>query len=213
MDEVLKGAFILGSTVLFVMIAGILLRRSARNQWLVLLLAAWLGLVGLLGSLGFFLDFQAMPPRMPLFVLIEAVSILGLVFASPFRDELGSIPQRVLVGLQSFRIGVEIILGAMATDGTLPVEMSFHGRNFDVLTGVSAIGVTVALLAVGELRLKKTLLAWNVLGLGLLFLGGWAWNALGSLSVSSIAALSTKLRDRQVSGPCLAPVLAGFRSL
>jgi hypothetical protein len=51
---------------------------------------------------------------------------------------LHQIKPKWLIYLQSFRILVEIALWLLVRNGALPVQMSFEGRNFDVLTGLLA---------------------------------------------------------------------------
>ena len=63
--------------------------------------------------------------------------------------------------------------------GVMPVQMSYSGRNFDIITGVSAF--VVAGLVAGGRAGRWVIVAWNVLGLLLL------------LNVVTIAILSTPL--------------------
>jgi len=52
------------------------------------------------------------------------------------------------------------------TEGVMPIQMSYSGRNFDILAGVTAIPVAWALsLGIGGRRLA---FAWNILGAVLL---------------------------------------------
>jgi hypothetical protein len=71
-----------------------------------------------------------------------------------------------LTGFQVFRVPVEWVLFALHRDGVAPVQMSFEGWNFDVLTGLSA--PFVAWLAARGVVGRRGLLAWNCAGLALL---------------------------------------------
>ena len=54
---------------------------------------------------------------------------------------------------------------ALVARGIMPIQMSYSGRNFDIVTGATAIVVaTLAKKGLGGRRLA----AWNVLGLALL---------------------------------------------
>jgi hypothetical protein len=55
---------------------------------------------------------------------------------------------------------------ALVSRGIMPEQMSYSGRNFDVLTGASAI-VVAALVAAGVAG-RKTVMVWNVAGMVLL---------------------------------------------
>ena len=48
-------------------------------------------------------------------------------------------PPEWLVGIQSFRIPVEILLWVAFINKQLPVNMTFEGRNYDVVSGILAL--------------------------------------------------------------------------
>ena len=52
---------------------------------------------------------------------------------------------------------------ALVSRGIMPEQMSYSGRNFDVLTGASAI-VVAALVAAGVAG-RRLVMAWNIAGL------------------------------------------------
>ena len=54
------------------------------------------------------------------------------------------IPLWVLVAIQSFRLPLELAMHALFERGIMPVQMSYSGRNFDIVTGATAIVVAVA---------------------------------------------------------------------
>jgi hypothetical protein len=89
-----------------------------------------------------------------------ATGPLGARFAS-------EAPLWALVGLQAFRLPLELVLLQAAKDHTMPLQMSMEGRNFDVVSGVTALVLAVALYLARPS--KVWVLAWNVLGLALLF--------------------------------------------
>ena len=125
----------------------------------------WLGVSGGLAEAGV-LRFDTMPPTMPLFAAVLAVSVVLLS-----RSELGArlandLPLALLVGFQAFRIPVELWLHRGYELGVFPVQMTYSGMNFDVLTGISA--VIVAGLVHRGMAGRRLVLAWNVLGLMLL---------------------------------------------
>ncbi len=118
------------------------------------------------GSTDALTDFRTTPPRLMPFLMLHvlAAALLGL---SRFGRRLADgIPLAALVGFQAFRIPVELILHAKYVDGTIPVQMTYLGRNFDIVTGVTAI--VVAWLALRGKLTRPVLLAWNTLGLALL---------------------------------------------
>jgi hypothetical protein len=72
-----------------------------------------------------------------------------------------------LVGYQAFRIPVELFLARMHDEGVVPVQMTYSGRNFDIVTGVLALALAVAIWRSGRVP-RALVLAWNWLGLALL---------------------------------------------
>jgi hypothetical protein len=56
----------------------------------------------------------------------------------------------------------------MADHKLLAMEMTFYGRNFDILAGVTAIMLAIWLRRDGEESLRPVVLGWNLMGLCLL---------------------------------------------
>ena len=154
-------AFVLGA-----LLAGV---RRAEPRWLpytALCGIGWLGFTAALAASGWLGEFDRRPPHFFVLMLPTALATLVLAF-SPFGARLGGrIGWPALIGFQVFRLPVEWVLASLGGAGVAPAQMTFHGWNFDVLTGLSA--PLVAWLA-GQNRLgMRGLVAWNVLGLALL---------------------------------------------
>lgn len=131
-----------------------------------LVLAAWLGVSGVLASRGALGDFSRLPPPFMLMAFAYFAATLGLAF-SPLGTRLSAeAPLAGLVGFQAFRLPLELWLHAQYEAGVLPVQMTYAGLNFDIATGITAI-VVAALIARGKAP-RRLVLAWNCLGLGLL---------------------------------------------
>jgi hypothetical protein len=146
--------------------------------------AAWLALTATLALTGLAGDFSSFPPpMMPLVLLPPLVGSLALTFSRKFGAVLRHVPVTWLLCLQSFRVAVEMLLWALHAQGLLPVQMTFEGLNFDVLTGVTAPLAAYLLTARPGWR-RPILLGWNVMGLAL----------LATIVVISILSLPTPLR-------------------
>lgn len=105
------------------------------------LLGAWLLLLGVLGERGFFQDFSKLPPRPGLALLLPLPWVWWFAASTTGKAFLEKVPPQWIIFLQSFRIGVEILLWIKVSQGLLPVQMSFEGRNFDILSGLLALPV------------------------------------------------------------------------
>lgn len=140
--------------------------RSAARQGAIaaVLSLAWIAVTGLLASRGVLRMWG--PPTMGL-VLGPAFLIPVAIALSPLgRQLVAGIPIAWLVGFQGFRIIVEMLLHRAYVEGLMPVQMSWSGRNLDVVSGVTA--VAVGLWLARSLRPSSLLVAlWNTLGVAL----------------------------------------------
>ena len=134
---------------------------AAIGRLALLVATVWMGLTGYLGWTGH-LDAWA-PPR--IFFLL-ALMLVGLAWAArqPWTDRLGDLSLSLLVGFQSFRIVVELLLHQAVLEGVAHPTMTWSGTNLDIIAGVTA-----AVLAPFASRLNRRLLqAWNLLMAGVL---------------------------------------------
>jgi len=127
--------------------------------------AAWLGLTFAAAQSGR-LSFSTRPPTM-LFLLVATAVLAIAIGSSRLGQRLATgIPLAALVGIQGFRVLVELILHRAYREGLMPVQMSFSGLNFDILSGLSAI--VVAVMLVRKPRSIVLARVWNAAGIVLL---------------------------------------------
>ena len=138
-------------------------RRAApqRHYAFSLLLLVWLSITGALAYSQALSNFQRVPPLLPLCILIAIGSVTAIAFT--LREE---IPLSWLIGYQAFRIPVEIFLHLGFLAGFVPVQMTWHGRNWDILTGLSAL--PIAWLASRNALPLWAAHLWNAVGFALL---------------------------------------------
>jgi hypothetical protein len=105
------------------------------------LLFVWLLLLGILSIRGFFSDFSRLPPRLIFALLPPLILVLLFARSRAGKELLLHIQPQWLIYFQSFRILVELALWLLVRNGLLPPQMSFEGRNFDILTGLLAFPV------------------------------------------------------------------------
>jgi hypothetical protein len=155
-------------------------RRSraapARAVVAAVLSAGWLALTAGAAAAGQ-LRFGGGPPTALLLFAVAGGLALGLGF-SPLGARLAaSLPLWVLVGFQGYRVFVELLLDRAYREGLAPIQMTYHGRNFDIITGVTALAVA-ALLATR--RVPRRLVA-RVVG---------GWNALGAALLANVVGVA-----------------------
>jgi hypothetical protein len=132
----------------------------------IFLLIVWFIVVSALSLTGFIQDFTSLPPKFFIVLIIPLITIIILTFSKTLKAILRAIPQENIIRLQSFRVFVEILLWLLFIKNILPVQMTFEGRNFDVLSGLTA--PVFAYLSFKKSLSKTALVIWNVLCLGLL---------------------------------------------
>lgn len=125
-------------------------------------LAAWLLYASALAYNGLLLS-PAPPPRLLLLLVPLIVFILWMSRGRAPLALARNIPLRLLVGLQTFRIGVEIFLDGLWKAGTLPRGMTWSGHNFDIVTGITAAALWQFWDRIPQVG--KVARAWNILGL------------------------------------------------
>lgn len=137
----------------------------------------WMGATWAAGTSGILRQWDATPPPFA-FLVLGIVAGSFLIAWGPYGGLLArGLPLWVLIGIQGFRLPLELAMHAMYERGIMPEQMSYSGRNFDIVTGITALAVAAAIRSGVAPRWLAG--AWNVLGLALL------------LNVVSIAILST----------------------
>ena len=128
-------------------------------------LVIWLGGTYAAADLGT-LRFTGAPPTMMLLLALMTALAIGLGVSAVGRRLATGLPLWVLVASQSFRLPLELLMHEAYESGLMPVEMSYSGLNFDIVTGASALVVAMLLLTRrAGVRLVRW---WNVLGTVLL---------------------------------------------
>ena len=133
--------------------------KNKKTLFVVLALAA---AQGVLAYQGFFLATESIPPRL-IFLLIPSVALILYAFNSEkgkaFMDQINS---ETYTYLHTVRIVVEIVILWLFLEQLMPESMTFEGRNFDVLSGLTA--PFIAYFGFRKKTLgRKTLLAWNII--------------------------------------------------
>jgi hypothetical protein len=127
---------------------------------------AWLLVTALVAASGVLRRFDATPP--PFAVLALAVGVVGIAVPCSSLGTLliRGLPLWALVGFQVFRFPLELLMHRAYVEGVMPVQMSYSGQNYDIVTGITAgaLGVWLARRPVP----RWVVVAWNALGFALL---------------------------------------------
>jgi hypothetical protein len=113
-------------------------------------------------------DLNALPPKIVLFGIAPSIIVMVLLFTTAKGKQfVDSLPLKNVTYLNTVRIPVELVLLWLFLNKAVPQLMTFEGRNFDILAGISAPFVAYFVFTKEKLS-PKILLAWNVFCLILL---------------------------------------------
>lgn len=149
------------AVVMCLVVVALAARHSRKLGWqLAVAISAWLGLTALGAKVGFF--------EAPRFFVMPLVTLALFAFSRTptARALFAATPMHWVIGLQGFRVLVELTLFALWKEGHAPEQMTFEGRNFDILVGLTA--PLVAWLVSRERLSPGQIIAWNALGLSVL---------------------------------------------
>jgi hypothetical protein len=140
--------------------------RRRRTTRIALGTTAWLVVTLVLAASGVLRRFDLTPP--PFAGLVIAVVVIGVSVSCSSIGTLliRGLPLSVLVGAHVFRFPLELVMHEAYAEGVMPVQMSYSGRNLDIVTGITAglLGLWLSRAPVPPLIVH----AWNVMGVALL---------------------------------------------
>ena len=126
-------------------------------------LTLWFLYVGLIAYSGVARNAETRPPGVAFIVVPVLVFIVVFAFNVQSHTEESPLPIWIIMGIQSFRIGVELFLHQLWIDGLVPKMLTFEGANVDILIGATA-PVAAWLSTRGRIGAKFAF-GWNALGL------------------------------------------------
>lgn len=129
-------------------------------------IVAWFAVVFALAKSGLLGKFEDLPPKIPMVALGGVAVGLFVARISAVKEALVAMPPWWPVALQTFRAPLEVGLYLLFAAGLLPEQMTFAGRNFDVLVGLTA-PVMAWLIATGRAP-RWAQWAWQAAAIGLL---------------------------------------------
>ena len=142
--------------------------KAARNSQTVLaIIFAWVIIQTVLGLKLFYTVTNTVPPRI-MFLGVPPLLTIAILFATAKgRTFIDALNIKYLTILHVIRILVEIVLLWLSINKAVPQLMTFEGRNFDILAGITAPLIWYFGFVKNNLS-KKIILAWNFICLGLL---------------------------------------------
>ena len=134
----------------------------------IFLLSFWIFFQAILSLNGFHQNSAAFPPRLVLFGVFPALLLLIIYFIFFRQNFIEKLPLKILTILSVVRIPVEIVLLWLFQNQFIPQSMTFEGRNFDILSGITAPIVYFLAFRGGKIN-RPLLIVWNIFSIALLF--------------------------------------------
>jgi hypothetical protein len=138
-------------------------RRLSVLAMTALATTAWLALTYLLSARGVLARFDVRPPPMALMFVVVLGGGIALGLSAVGKTLALGLPLAALVGVQAFRFPLELVMHQAASEGVMPVQMSYSGYNLDILTGISA-ALLAPLIAAGKAP-RVLVVIWNAFGI------------------------------------------------
>jgi len=145
----------------------LLLKAAHFSKYAILVLSIWTGIQVFFSLNGFYKVIDTIPPRFVLLIIPPILLIIILFNTQKGKLFIDSLDIKVLTIIHTIRILVEIILFWLFMYKTIPVELTFEGRNFDIISGVTA-PIVYYFGFIKQTLSKKLIISWNIICIGLL---------------------------------------------
>ncbi|MFY0643879.1 MAG: hypothetical protein JXR19_05380 [Bacteroidia bacterium] len=145
----------------------LLFKAVEYKRIVVFIVLTWTILQLVLGYLGFFEEAVSKMYRLPLLAGPPVLLIFIVLLLPSNASWLYSINQEKLTRIHIVRFLVELILYGLFLQSAIPEVMTFAGRNFDILAGLTA-PIVIFMAYRKEIFKRKALLIWNLFSLLLL---------------------------------------------
>ncbi|PWS30310.1 hypothetical protein [Pedobacter paludis] len=130
-------------------------------------LLLWILLQSILAISGFYKDPNTLTERFPLLIVPPLLFLISRLVTKSGRTFLDGLNLPTLTVFHVIRIPVELVLFWLYLSKGVPEAMTFHGRNFDVFSGISAPFIYYFGFVNKKLN-KWVIITWNLVCLALL---------------------------------------------
>ena len=130
-------------------------------------ISIWIIIQSVISIFGFYTVTDSVPPRVALLLIPPLIMTIILFSTRKGRVFIDGLDIRTLTLFHIIRIPVEVTLYWLFLHKAVPELMTFEGRNFDILSGISAPVIFYLVFVKTKLN-KSALLIWNFICLALL---------------------------------------------
>lgn len=180
--------------IITLLIAIILFYKATHSSKTVLsVIILWIILQSIISSTGFYKSENTLPPRFSLLLMPSLLTIILLFITKRGKLFIDGLNIKTLTIIHIIRIPVELVLLGLFMNKAIPELMTFEGRNFDILSGISA-PIIYYFTFVKKKISAKILLLWNFICLALVI----------NIAVNAILSLPTPLQQFAFDQPNVA---------
>ena len=145
----------------------LLFKAGNYHRQLMSIVLLWLVAQAVIGLSGFYVVCTGIPPRFSLLLIPPVVLIVILLLTKKGRRFINGFDVKTLTLIHIVRLPVELTLYWLFLHKAVPQIMTFEGRNFDILCGITAL-VIYYFRYVKKVLSRSLLLIWNIACLCLL---------------------------------------------
>ncbi|MCH6257372.1 hypothetical protein MLD52_12500 [Puniceicoccaceae bacterium K14] len=137
-----------------------------KSPWPIAIYLLWIAGTAALANAGGLAVFS--PAPFPMIAVLVVGTLLSISFAlSPWGDRiLESFSLHALIGFHAFRFLPEFLIWLGFHEGITPVQMSIEGRNWDIISPITAIAAYFVIKK--GISTKAVTIAWSALSCALL---------------------------------------------
>lgn len=168
-------------------------KASNYSKSFLIIVCIWVFVQSILALKGFYINEHSTPPKFALLIVPPTVFIIILLITKRGRNFIDALNIQQLTLLHTIRVFVELVLYMLFIFKTVPKAMTFEGRNFDVLAGLSA-PIIYYLVFKKQAFSKTGLIVWNIISLLLLL----------NIIVTAVLSLKTPFQVFGVEQPNIA---------
>jgi len=154
---------------LSVLLASVIFFKASHNSKFFLILAlVWMLILSFLSVSEHSTFTKSLLPIFPALTIPPVLLVMALFFTKKGKEFIKRLNIKTLTILHCDRIFVELGLIGLAAYHVIPKSLTFEGKNFDILIGLTAPAIYY--FGFVKVRLSKSIIIlWNIVGLTFLF--------------------------------------------
>jgi len=177
------------------LLASIALFYKAANysKTVLTVIILWIIVQSTISISGFYKSENTLPPRFALLLMPPLLMIILLFVTKKGKIFTDGLNIKMLTVIHIIRIPVELVLLWLFISKTIPELMTFEGRNFDILSGISAPIVYYFTFIQNKMN-SRFLLIWNLICLALVI----------NIAINAVLSLPTPFQQFAFDQPNIA---------